>query len=216
MTLVAGRYQPLENARVGSPLRARDLQTAQTVLLREVIAPPGTGDEAHQRAQAAKGIFHPSLITLFDALLVAPDRLLLAYEYVPAQTIAHVSGGQAFSAKRAAAIVSEIADGVAELHARDVAHGGISQATVLVTLKGKARLDRLADPSVVGSVATAQGDLHALGNLLYELVGPSRGAGVPGLLAVDVIVTRARTGKVESAATLAAILRKLASPDHAA
>ena len=36
MTLIAGRYQPLEAARPGTPQRARDLQTAQTVLLREV------------------------------------------------------------------------------------------------------------------------------------------------------------------------------------
>ena len=81
----------------GSPLRARDLQTAQTVLLREVAVSSETAEEAHRRAQAAKGIFHPSLITLFDALPIEPDRLLLAYEFVPAQTIAQLSGGQPLS-----------------------------------------------------------------------------------------------------------------------
>jgi hypothetical protein len=216
VTLIAGRYQQLENARRGSPLRARDLQTAQTVLLRQVSVSSGTGEDALRRAKAASGIFHPSLITLFDAVPIEPDQLLLAYEFVPAQTIAQLSAGQPLSAKRAAAVVGEIADAVAEIHARDVTHGGISQATVLVTMKGKARLDRLGDPTVVRHMATVEHDLQALGDLLHELAGSLTGAGVPGLQALEVIVNRARAGKFESAATLAAMLRKLASPDHIA
>ena len=36
MTLIGGRYQPIEAAKPGVPLRVRDLQTAQTLLLRDV------------------------------------------------------------------------------------------------------------------------------------------------------------------------------------
>ena len=55
MTLIAGRYQPLDAARPGAPLRARDLQTAQSVILREVSLPQEGAEDALRRAQAAVG-----------------------------------------------------------------------------------------------------------------------------------------------------------------
>jgi hypothetical protein len=65
-------------------------------------------------------------------------------------------------------------------------------------------------------VPSVEHDLRSLGDLLHELVGSRTGAGVPGSHALEVIVNRARAGKFESAAPLAAMLRKLASPDHIA
>ena len=209
MSLIEGRYQPLDAAETASPLRARDMQTAQTVWLRRVALPPGGANQALLRAQAAKRVFHPSLITLFDALAVAGAELLLAYEFVPAQTIAQVSSGQALNPKRAAEIVAEIADAVAELHARDIAHGAITPDTVLLTMKGRAKLDRVGDPSIVEDVLTTpERDLVALGDLLQTLVGRPAARGVAGQQAIAVIIDRARSGRFTSAATLAAMLRK--------
>jgi serine/threonine protein kinase len=206
--LIAERYQPLDGAE-SPPLRARDLQTAQTVWLREVALPAALLDQALTRAHAAKGVFHPSLITLFDVIVVDDERLWLAHEFVPAQTIAQMSVGQPLNAKRAAEIVTEIADAVAELHARGIIHGGISQATVLVTMKGKAKLDRVGDPSLFSAgPATEEGDVVALGELLQALVGRPTGRGVAGQQAIEVVVDRARAGKFGSAAALAAMLRK--------
>lgn len=209
MTLIAGRYQLLDQARPTAPQRARDLQTAQTVLLRNVPLPSEAADAALARAEAAKGIFHPSLVTLFDVVPQTDGRVLLAYEYVPAQTMAQVSGGHPLNPKRAAAILSEIGDAVAELHARGLAHGGISQTTVLLTMKGKAKLDRIGDPSVdMMKEPSTERDLSALGTLLRELVGkPAPGA--PGLQAIELAVERARAGTFDSAAMFAALLRNL-------
>jgi serine/threonine protein kinase len=190
------------------PVRARDLQTAQTVWLREAVLPRDSPEQAIARAEAAKGIFHPSLVTLFDAYQLAENRVLLAYEFVPAQTLAEVSGGHPFNPRRAAEIATEIADAVAELHAREVVHGAISQATVLMTQKGKSKLDRVGDPSCLAApLQTEVNDLAALGELLRGLVGRS-GGGRPGLQAIEVIIERARSGRFESAATFAAMLRK--------
>ncbi len=206
---IAGRYQPLEALRVGAPLRARDLQTAQTVLLRELRLPQDQDEAAAAmtRAEAAKGIFHPSLVTLFDVVAQPENRILLAYEFVPAQPVAQVSGGRPFNARRAAEIVIEVADAVAELHARHVAHGGISQVTVLITLKGKAKLDRVGDPSLHLLIdPDPQRDMLAMADLLSELSGkPTRG--VPGIAVMDRIVQRVRSGKIATAAELAALLR---------
>ena len=209
MTLIAGRYQLLDASKPGAPQRARDLQTAQTVLLRDVRLPRDTPDEALARARAAKGIFHPSLTTLFEVMLQPDNRVLLAYEYVPAQPVALLGGGYPINVKRAAEIMTEVADAAAELHARGIPHGGISSNTVIVTMKGKAKLDRVADPSLNILVEPSiERDISDLGELLQELVGRPQ-ATVRGLQAIEAVVARAREGKFESAALLAAMLRKV-------
>ena len=209
MTLIADRYQPLEAARPGSPQRARDLETAQTVILREVPLVAATAGAALARARAAKRIFHPSLVTLFDIYTQGSERVLLAYEYVPAQTLAQLSGGHPLNARRAAEILTEVGDAVASLHAHGVPHGGISQISVLVTMKGKAKLDRVGDPSVTSLAEPSIGhDLAAMGELLQALVGKPV-AGVAGMQAIETTISRARNGSLESAATFAAMLRKL-------
>jgi serine/threonine protein kinase len=208
--IIAGRYQPLE-ARAGAPMRVRDLQTAQTLVLRRVDVPAAAAASVVARARAATGIFHPSLVTLFDVVVEHEERLLLAYEFVPAQPAAAVTGGTPLHIRRAAHLVAEIADAVAELHARDVVHGGITLTTVLLTMKGKAKLDRVGDSSMLASPDPAAGDdLVALGDLLLALAGPGTGRGVVGIQGIDTLAARARTGKFESAAAFAALLRRAA------
>jgi hypothetical protein len=78
-------------------------------------------------------------------------------------------------------------------------------------MKGKAKLDRVGDPSV----ATRPGDdpeddLSALGVLLEELAGRP-GPGTSGMQGIAAIVERARSGTLESAATFAALLRRLSA-----
>ena len=207
MTLIAGRYQLLDAPRAGTPQRARDLETAQTVLLRDV-ALPRDAEPMLAHARAARGIFHPSLVTLFEVVLLPGWRVLLAYEFLPAsQTIAQMSAGQPLNPRRAAALVIEVADAVAELHAHEVAHGGISQSAVLVTMKGKAKLDRVADPTSSSHAATPADDLVALGDLLADLAGRA-GPGAVGAEAIEALIARARAGKFDSAATFAAFLRR--------
>jgi serine/threonine protein kinase len=208
--LIAGRFQPLDNTRPGpgSPRRARDFETAQTVMLREVPLSAQTADAALAHARTAKRIFHPSLITLFDIYTQGTDRVLLAYEYVPAQTLAQLSGGHPLNPKRAAELVSEVADAVATLHAHGALHGAISQLSVLVTMKGKAKLDRAGDPSLNGFVtASIERDIAALGDLLQELAGRPA-PGTAGMEAINLVIAQARDGRLTSAATVAAMLRR--------
>jgi hypothetical protein len=82
--------------------------------------------------------------------------------------------------------VSELADGVAELHAHGIVHGNITQTSAILTAKGKARL-RLT--SAVGGEEIL--DLNGL-KLLLKTIG--------GRPADDAINS-------QSAAVLAAVLR---------
>jgi serine/threonine protein kinase len=125
--MIANRFVPIETTRAG--IKARDQHTAQTVLLVDV-----TGFN-----ERLVGIFHPSLITIFTCLEYE-GRFLAATEFVEGRSLREVFQGEPCHPKRAAQIVSELADGVAELHSLDLTHGNISESSALLTIKGKARL----------------------------------------------------------------------------
>jgi len=125
--MIANRFVPLETTAAG--IKARDQETAQTVLLVEV---------RHLDSRFV-GVIHPALISVF-AIVEHDGRELAATEFVQGRSLKDLFGGEPCHPRRAAEIVSELADGVAQLHARGVVHGNITQASALVTTKGKARL----------------------------------------------------------------------------
>jgi serine/threonine protein kinase len=171
--LIADRFDPLEMLPAG--IKARDLETAQTVLLVDV---------KDLDARLA-GVFHPALVTIF-AIVSYAGRTLAAAEFVQARPLFELFHGEPCHPRRAAEIVSELADGVAELHARGLVHGNITPTSAVLTAKGKARL-RLT--SAIGGDEIL--DLNGL-KLLLKTLG-----GQPADHAI----------KSESAAVLAAALR---------
>ena len=189
------RYQPLEPIKPGAPFRARDQETAQTVLIHTIGGLAATtAAQMLMRADRVKGIFHPSLVTLFEVQIAEPGALRAACEFVPAQSLFKAMGGQPIHPRRAAELVAEVADAVAELHSRQFAHGAISSRSVLQTDKGKAKLDLIA--SLGKSDSSARDDMNALVQLLAELAGSA---------VVDL-------SGLESAALAAAKLRGYAFP----
>jgi tRNA A-37 threonylcarbamoyl transferase component Bud32 len=105
---------------------------------------------------------------------------------VQGRSLKDLFAGEPCHPRRAAEIVSELADGVAELHARGVAHGNITQASAMLTTKGKARLDLT---SAIGGDELL--DVNAL-KLVLKTIG-----GQPSVEAAG----------AQSAAVLAAALR---------
>ncbi len=150
--MIANRFVQL--AATPSGIKARDQATAQTVLLTDV----GNFDPR------LIGVFHPALIAVF-AVVDDAGRRLAATEFVEARSLKELFAGEPCHPRRAAEIVSAIADGVADLHARGIVHGNITQASTFLTAKGKARL----------SLTTAIGgdealDLNAL-KLILKTIG---------------------------------------------
>lgn len=190
------RYQPLEPIKPGVPYRARDLQTAQTVLIHTLAGLAATSaGHILMRADRVKGVFHPALVTIFEVSIGSPGSLRAVCEFVPAPTLQRAMGGQPINPRRAVEIVAEVADAVAELHARQFPHGAISLESVRQTDKGRTKLDLI--PALAAGNATEQGDLTALAALLRALGGQAT---------FDV----AASG---SAALAAAQLREAAKPD---
>ena len=125
--MIANRFTIIETTPGG--IKARDNDTAQTVMLVDV----------HHLDPRLVGIFHPALITIF-AIVEYAGRTLAATEFVQGRSLKQLFAGEPCHPRRAAEIVSELADGVAELHARELVHGNITQTSALLTTKGKARL----------------------------------------------------------------------------
>ena len=171
--MIANRFVPIETTAAG--IKARDQDTAQTVLLVDV---------EHLDPRLA-GIFHPALVTIF-AIVDHAGRTLAATEFVQARPLLELFHGEPCHPRRAAEIVSELADGVAELHAHGVVHGNITQASAILTAKGKARLQLT---SAIGGEEIL--DVNGL-KLVLKTIGGQPGEEV------------ARAG---SAAVLAALLR---------
>lgn len=153
--MIANRYEPLESALPGAPVKARDMQTAQTVMLR----PIGNVDAR------LPGFFHPAVVAIFDVVHDGAATFA-ACEFVQDRSLRLIMGGQPFNGRRASEIVAEVADAVAELHARGVCHGAITIDTVLLTAKGKAKLDL-----VHATDSTEAIDVDQLRGLLSDLVG---------------------------------------------
>ena len=125
--MIANRFVPIETTPAG--IKARDQETAQTVLLVDV----------RHLDPSVVGVFHPALVAVF-AIVDYAGRTLAATEFVQGRSLKELFGGEPCHPRRAAEIVSELADGVAELHARGIVHGNITQTSAVLTAKGKARL----------------------------------------------------------------------------
>lgn len=157
--MIANRFTPIETTPAG--VKARDQETAQTVLLVDV---------AHLDPRLV-GIFHPAIITVF-AVVEHAGRTLAATEFVHGRSLKALFAGEPCHPRRASEIVSELADGVAELHARGIVHGNITQTSAMLTSKGKARL---AMTSAIGGDELL--DVDALKLLLKTIGGrPSEDA----------------------------------------
>ena len=151
--MIANRFEPLATESGG--IKARDLETAQTVVLRDVVG----------LDPRVVGICHPALVTIF-AIVSHQGRDLAATEAVQARTLSELFADVPCNPKRAAEIVSEIADGVAELHSRHVCHGRIDLQSTMLTAKGKAKLSLAKS-----SGGTEEDDLKSLKLLLCGIGG---------------------------------------------
>lgn len=172
--MIANRFVPIETTPAG--IKARDQETAQTVVLVDV----------RHLDERVVGVFHPALITVF-AIVEHAGRTLAAAEFVQGRSLKELFAGEPCHPRRAAEIVSELADGVAELHGRGIVHGNITQVSAMLTAKGRARLSLT---SAIGGDETL--DVNELKVLLKTIGGkPGEDANQAGSAAVLAALLRA-------------------------
>jgi eukaryotic-like serine/threonine-protein kinase len=141
-----GPYKILE--RLGSGVfgdvyRARDTRLGRTAAIRTV--PDSIVLDADRRgqfradAQRSAALSHPNIATLYE---VGDDggTLFLASEFVSGESLQAAIGGRPMHPRRALDLGSQIADALADAHAHGIVHGHLNPSTIVVTLKGNAKV----------------------------------------------------------------------------
>lgn len=82
---------------------------------------------------------HPNIATLFDVGF-CDGRLYLAYEYVQGATLRQQMAGGRMNTRHALDLAVQVAEAVAEAHARGVLHKDLRPDTILETAKGSAKV----------------------------------------------------------------------------
>ena len=234
-----GHYKILEHigsGGLGDVYRARDTRVGRTVAIKVLPEGFASAEESRARflddARRASKLSHPNLAALYEVAEGDGDggRPYLACEFVEGQTLKALVGGRPLNPRRAVNLASQIADGLAEAHAADMAHGNLDAESVIVTSKGRAkvldvglaawRTNRLTEAPAAGSRFAR--DISALGVLLFEMLtgaAPAQGARVSRVIGraipqeLDPIMASAlgEIGSYESVAVLASDLRAVGS-----
>ncbi|MEX2270781.1 MAG: protein kinase [Vicinamibacterales bacterium] len=217
-----GPYKLLERTgedALGETYRARDTARGRTAFVR-LIHPWIAADRAKRAALTADchraiTVSHPSVAALFD-IVDEGDDLALVHEHVEGRSLAATLGGTALNPRMAVAIGIQLADGLAELHAHEIAHGDVDAAKVIITPRGQAKL---VDAGLTTWLGAERGesdiaaDIVAMGRLMSSMVGTT----LPRAQWADDLreaIDRTRPDharRYEAIATLAAELRSVSA-----
>ncbi|MDQ3169168.1 MAG: tetratricopeptide repeat protein [Acidobacteriota bacterium] len=134
---------PLGAGGMGLVYRARDTRLNREVALKQLSDPSLASTVARarvlQEARTAAGLSHPNIATIYDVLDTG-DGPIIVMEYVPGESLArHVARGSMAPA-RALDLAAQIADGLAEAHARGIVHRDLKPANIQITPEGKAKI----------------------------------------------------------------------------
>jgi serine/threonine protein kinase len=128
---------------MGELYRARDTQLGRTVALRVVAADIAADPDRRERflrdARAATALSHPNIATLYE---IGEDQgqLFLVCEFARGDALKTVIAGHPVKPRRAIDLAVQIADALADAHARDIVHGDIKPDNIIVTTKGNAKI----------------------------------------------------------------------------
>jgi serine/threonine protein kinase len=135
--------QRMGEGALGEVYRARDTKFGRTVAIK--LVPDTLFTDATSRgyfeqdARAAATLSHPNIATLFDVGQY-DGGWYLAYEFAAGVTLREETAGGAVSPRRAVELAVQIADALADAHARGVLHGDLRPDSIFVTKKGSAKI----------------------------------------------------------------------------
>ncbi len=142
LAIINDRYeirQSLGKGGMGEVFLAYDRTTQQGVALkivREESRMPGDDEALRQELILARSVSHPNVCRVFD-LAPSEQGPILVMEYITGQTLhAHIRRKKAqggYTADEFRRIASDVASGVAAIHAQGLVHGDLKPGNVMVT-----------------------------------------------------------------------------------
>ena len=128
---------------MGIVYRARDTglnrEVALKVLPPELVADPDRKRRFVQEAQAAAGLTHPHIATIYE-IGESAGISFIAMELIEGRKLADMLDGTPLPVHLALELATEIAEGLARAHAGNVVHRDIKPANIMVTADGHAKV----------------------------------------------------------------------------
>ncbi len=128
---------------MGVVYKARQLSLNRVVALKMIIAgelaQPSDVERFHTEAQAAAGLHHPNIVSIYD-VGQHQGRHYLSMEYVQGESLAQLARHSPLSAKRAARYVKQTAEAVHYAHQHGILHRDLKPSNVLIDALDQARV----------------------------------------------------------------------------
>jgi eukaryotic-like serine/threonine-protein kinase len=224
---------------MGEVYRARDTRLGRTVAVKILpsafAADPESVRRFEKEARAVASLSHPNVVPLFDVGEQDGVRYAVV-ELVAGETLRTRLSGGPLSAREAAGIAAQIAEGLAAAHEKGVVHRDIKPDNVVVTPSGFARildfgLAKTSGPAIGAEAAEDEPTRSALltepgivaGTVGYMSPEQVRGESVDGrsdIFALGVVLWEVLTGRrpftgESQVETLNAILKEEPQPELA-
>jgi serine/threonine protein kinase len=144
---LGGRYELrafLGRGGSGDVYEAVDLRLDRSVAVK-VLRPEAARDGRFLRllraeARVAARVAHPGIVTIFDAARDPRGHPFVVMELVPGESLARRLAAGRLSPREATTIAASLAEALDHAHRRDVTHGDVSPANVIVLRDGTAKL----------------------------------------------------------------------------
>jgi len=200
--MIADRYEPIEQIGTGGMAtvwRARDTLLGRFVAIKRLLphlaGDPVAAQRFQREAQAAAGLNHPGIVTVFDSG-EDDEGPFIVLELIEGVTLAdHLAETGPLDPGTVTDIVSQLASALDHAHAQGVVHRDIKPANLILGPGGRARLAdfgiarTIEDPATItdsgelvgtitylapeilaGDPATPVSDVYSLGAVSYELL----------------------------------------------
>lgn len=192
-TLVAGRHELAElffHGEQGSVYLGRDTHSNRPIevkILASEAATTAAVDRFRERSRRMLGLSHPGIAAVLGEGITENGLPFVVMEHREGRNLHHLQGDPRLAWPAPEAVLRQLAEALAALHALGVVHGAISAGNIVWIEDGSptprvqlvdrefnvpasdefAAFDRGGDPR--GSDTPPADDLHALGAVVYEL-----------------------------------------------
>jgi serine/threonine-protein kinase len=200
----------------GTVYLARDPVLDRRVAVKTLTLGPAEGPDVRQRflreAQAAGGLRHPNIVTVYDVGEHA-GQPYIAMEHVEGDDLAQLVQGRPYSIEWALDVVRQLCEGLGHAHRNGIVHRDVKPANVRVTSAGEVKImdfgvarlpastmtksgrllgtvQYMAPEQVEGSSIDARADVFSVGAIAYELVARRKAFSGDSLTAVMFQITR--------------------------